>query len=77
MKTLLYENLRKKLLADFGKDSEVKTVRDMGWLGTKNGELLCLIVFNVFDIFVTLNKNMRYQQKLYRFDLKLKDRCPD
>ncbi|WP_299288121.1 hypothetical protein [uncultured Mucilaginibacter sp.] len=44
MKILLDENLPKKLKADFGTEHEVKTVRDMGWLGKKNGELLGLIV---------------------------------
>ena len=44
MKILLDENLPKKLKADFGIEHEVKTVRDMGWLGKKNGELLGLIV---------------------------------
>ncbi len=45
MKILLDENLPKKLKVDFGTEHEVKTVRDMGWLGKKNGELLGLIVF--------------------------------
>ncbi|MDB5247347.1 MAG: hypothetical protein JWQ40_1741 [Segetibacter sp.] len=30
MKTLLDENLPRKLKADFGREYEVKTVRDMG-----------------------------------------------
>ena len=71
MKILLDENLPRKIQADFGIDFEVKTVRDMGWLVKKNGELLGLIVFNGFDIFVTLDKNLRYQQNLDRFDLKI------
>lgn len=40
MKTLLDENLPKKVKYDFGEGYEMKTVRDMGWLGKKNGELL-------------------------------------
>ena len=43
----------------------------MGWLGKKNGELLGLIVSNDFDFFVTLDKNMRYQQNLNRINLKI------
>lgn len=69
MKILLDENLPKQLKADFGSDYDVKTVRDMGWLGKKNGELLGLIVFNGFDFFVTIDKNLRYQQNLDRFKL--------
>ena len=44
MKILLDENLPRQLKADFGPDYDLKTVRDMGWLGKKNGELLGLIV---------------------------------
>ena len=69
MKILLDENLPKKLKADFGPGFDVKTVRDMGWLGKKNGELLGLVVFNGFDFFVTIDKNLRHQQNLDRVDL--------
>ena len=71
MKILLDENLPKQLKADFGPDYDVRTVRDMGWLGKKNGELLGLVVFNGFDYFVTLDKNLRYQQNLDRIELKI------
>ncbi len=68
---MLDENLLKQLKADFRPDYDVKTVRDMGWLGKKNGELLGLIVFNGFDFFVTIDKNLRYQQNLDRIELKI------
>ncbi len=71
MKFLLDENLPRQLKADFGLDYEVKTVRDIGWLGKKNGELLGLIVFNGFDFFVTIDKNLRFQQNLDRIELKI------
>ena len=71
MKILLDENLPKQLKADFGPEYDVKTVRDMEWLGKKNGELLGLIVFNGFDYFVIIDKNLRYQQNLDRFELKI------
>jgi len=71
MKILLDENLPKQFKADFGPDYEVKTVRDMGWLGKKNGELFGLIVFNGFDFFIPLDKNLRYQQNLDRIELKI------
>ena len=71
MKILYDENLPRQLKADFGPDYEVKTVGDMGWLGKKNGELLGLIVFNGFDFFVTIDKNLRYQQNLDRIELKI------
>lgn len=40
MKILLDENMPTKVKYDFGESHEVRTVRDMGWLGKKNGELL-------------------------------------
>ena len=70
MKILLDENLPTKLKFDFGEDFETFTVRDMGWLGKKNGELLGLAVFHGFDIFLTLDKNLKFQQSIYKFDLK-------
>ncbi len=71
MKILLDENLPRKLKADFGTDFEVKTVRDMGWLGKKNGEMLGLIAFNGFDFFVTIDKNLRHQQNLDKFNISI------
>jgi len=39
------------------------TVQDMGWTGTKNGKLLSLAE-GQFDVFLTADKNLRYQQNL-------------
>ena|ERR1700677_2199867 len=71
MKILLDENLPGKLKTDFGAGFEVKTVRDMNWLGKKNGELLGLLVFNGFDFFITVDKNLRYQQNLNKFSVSI------
>ncbi len=71
MKILLDENIPTKVTTDFGKDFDVKSVRDMRWLGKKNGELLGLMVFNGFDFFITLDKNLQYQQSLEKFDLTI------
>ena len=49
MKILLDENIPTKVKFDFGKEFEVLSVRDVGWLGKKNGELLGLMTFNGFD----------------------------
>ena len=70
MKILLDENMPTKVKYDFGEQHEVSTVRDMDWLGKKNGELLGLSALNGFDIFVTLDKNLRNQQNLNKVDLK-------
>lgn len=40
MKILLDESVPRKLKYDFGNNHEVWTVRDKGWLGYKNGNLL-------------------------------------
>ncbi|MDQ6764433.1 MAG: hypothetical protein M3015_17670 [Bacteroidota bacterium] len=44
----------RKLRNDFGGEHEVLTVRDMGWLGKKNGELLRLMTENNFNLFITV-----------------------
>jgi hypothetical protein len=42
---------------------QIKTVQEMGWTGAKNGELLRLVE-ELFDVFITSDKNLRYQQNL-------------
>lgn len=62
MKLLLDECLPRKLKnALAGQD--VKTVPEMRWAGIENGELLPLIE-SVFDVFITIDGNMRYQQNM-------------
>lgn len=70
MRILLDENIPAKLRLDFGEEYEVRTVHDMKWLGKKNGELLGLAVFNGFDIFITLDKNLKNQQNLEKVAIK-------
>lgn len=69
MKILLDESLPRKLRNDFGAKHEVSTVRDQGWLGKKNGELLSLMVLAKFELFVTVDRQLRYQQNLERLPL--------
>lgn len=62
MKILIDENLPrylKRVLAGH----DVSTVQEMGWSGIKNGELLKLAEPG-FDLFLTADKNIRYQQNL-------------
>jgi predicted nuclease of predicted toxin-antitoxin system len=42
---------------------EVRTVVEMGWSGVKNGRLLALAA-GEFDAFITVDKNLAYQQNL-------------
>lgn len=55
MKLLRYENLPKRLKADFPAH-ETYTVLDKGWNGIKNGELLRLMVANNFDALLMFDK---------------------
>jgi predicted nuclease of predicted toxin-antitoxin system len=41
----------------------VQTAQDCGWAGIKNGELL-ILAEEQFDVFLTSDKNLRYQQNL-------------
>lgn len=63
MRVLVDENLPvqffSKLLCEF----ETRTVRDLGWSGIKNGELLKRVE-GAFDVLITADKNIRYQQSL-------------
>ena len=43
---------------------EVHTVTGRGWAGKKNGELLALIAAASFDVFITVDQNLPYQQNL-------------
>jgi predicted nuclease of predicted toxin-antitoxin system len=71
MKILLDESLPRKLSRDFGQDHEVFSVRDMNWLGQKNGALIRLMVENGFDALVTVDRNLPYQQNLERLPVSV------
>jgi Domain of unknown function (DUF5615) len=45
---------------------EVKTARQMGWTTIKNGELLALAAQS-FDVFITVDRNLAFQQNLGNF----------
>lgn len=47
---------------------EVKTARQLGWSTIKNGELLALAA-EEFEVFVTVDRNLSFQQNLPAFDL--------
>ena len=66
MKILLDECVTKHLKPRFS-GHEVFTVREMNWSGIKNGKLMALCVAHNFDILLTIDKNLQYQQNLDRF----------
>ena len=62
MKVLLDEctpHVLKRLLTDV----EITTVQDVGWTGITNGSLLQLAE-DRFDVLITSDQNLRYQQNL-------------
>jgi hypothetical protein len=59
---ILDENIPRKLGSRLS-GHRVTTVPERGWGGVKNGRLMALIDGN-YDVFVTADKNLRYQQNL-------------
>ena len=70
MKLLLDENLPIKLKYRF-KDNAIDayTLKDLQWLGKQNGELLELMLSNHFDVFVTIDNNLSFQQNFKKYPL--------
>lgn len=68
MKLLPDENLPKRLKLDFF-EHEVYTIRDKGWNGIKNGELLKLMIEESFDALLTFDKNLQHQQNFSKYTL--------
>lgn len=68
MKLLPDENLLKRLKLDFF-EHEVYTIRDKGWNGIKNGELLQLMIEESFDALLTFDKNLQHQQNFSKYTL--------
>lgn len=66
-RVLLDENLPRLLKRELS-GFEVRTVAEMGWAGVKNGTLLRLAEAE-FDIFVTADQNLSYQQPVTAFQL--------
>lgn len=70
MKILLDECVTKKLknhLTEF----DVFRVSELGWSGVKNGKLMTLCVENNFDILLTIDKNLMFQQNLYKYKVTI------
>ena len=74
MKILLDENIDPRL-KDFidSKNNKITitSVKDMNWLGMKNGELLSRAVENEFDIFISADKQIKYQQNLMKYGINI------
>ncbi len=69
MKILLDECVTKKLIRFLPYDLEISTVSQMKWNGYRNGNLLSKAVENNFDLVITIDKNLQYQQNLIKHNI--------
>ncbi len=69
MKVLLDECVPRKLKRELP-DHEILTVTERGWSGIKNGNLLALAAPE-FDVFLTVDQNLKYQQNLKNFSIAI------
>jgi hypothetical protein len=67
MKVLLDECIDQRFASEIT-GHEVKTVPEMGWVNLKNGQLLTLAQAD-FDVFVTVDRNLPYQQNLPKYNI--------
>ena len=69
MRLLLDEQVPRRLKRSFA-GHNVQTVREMGWNGKSNGELLAL-ARDEFDAFITLDRKLEYQQNITEEDIPI------
>jgi len=62
MNLLLDECIDRRLARDLPSHT-VRSVAEMGWAGIKNGQLMALAE-QQFDVFVTVDRNLSFQQNL-------------
>lgn len=67
MRVLLDECVDRRLAARIS-GHEVRTVPQAGWAGLRNGDLLGLAELH-FDAFVTVDRNLFFQQRITRFSI--------
>jgi predicted nuclease of predicted toxin-antitoxin system len=67
VRVLLDECLPKKLKRLLS-GHEVWTVVEKGWAGKRNGDLLALAQAE-FDVLLTVDRNLRFQQRVARFKI--------
>ena len=74
MKILLDECVPRRLAQDFLGEHAVNTVPAMGWSGLDNGALLAAAETN-FDVFLTIDQNLIFQQSITGFDIAVVVLC--
>jgi len=63
VRVLLDEQLPRRLARELT-GHQVRTVHQQGWAGLKNGELLRRAAREGFEVFVTADQNLEFQQNL-------------
>jgi predicted nuclease of predicted toxin-antitoxin system len=61
---LLFDQSTPVPLRGYLPEHDVRTAAQQGWATLKNGELLAVAETDGFDVLLTTDKNMRYQQNL-------------
>ena len=69
MKLLLDESAPRRLGTCFPDSFEVRTVPQMGWAGSTNGDLLRLAAANGFDALITVDRGFEHQQNVSQLPL--------
>ncbi|MDE2699957.1 MAG: DUF5615 family PIN-like protein [Gemmatimonadota bacterium] len=70
MHILFDENMDRRLKNSLDVNHTILTVQECGWSGKENGELLSLAQHE-FDVFITMDQSIEYQQSLTQFDLSI------
>ena len=68
MRVLLDEQLPQQLARELVAH-EVRTVQQQGWAGLRNGELLRQAADAGYEVFVTADQNLEFQQNLARSNM--------
>ncbi|MBK8984240.1 MAG: hypothetical protein IPM38_18450 [Ignavibacteria bacterium] len=71
---MLDENLDPRLKNYINSDKltiEIFSVKDMNWLGLKNGELLTQAIKERFDIFISADRQLKHQQNLVAYNINV------
>lgn len=66
---LLLDECVDRRLARIITGHDVKTAPQMGWAGLRNGVLLAKAVEGGFDVFVTVDQNLSFQQPLEKYPI--------
>lgn len=68
MKILLDECVNRKLKGRLS-GIDACTVAEMNWRSLRNGNLMRVAIENEFDVLLTVDKNLEYQQNMEKYDI--------